>query len=240
MKLAVLGEGALGRWVVERARGYNLEAVSVDSVEATHKAKPDAVINCLESPGVASPMLMLEINAVFPHELAATGLRIINMSTDRVFSGKGRPQQPISSETTPDPDDLYGRSKLAGEVQADNVLNVRGSWLDPSEGLLYELLHNTTYLKGWAREQMGPTSAREMAGALVGLALRPLRSGVVHVSTRRWMSHLALVEWVKAELDLPYEIVPTLEPVIWRVLEPDIEVLGGRQMLAELLRPLRR
>src|SRR5438309_6282731 len=62
-----------------------------------------------------------EVNALFPHYLAQACLsvraRLIHLSTDCVFSGlKGN----YTERDIPDPVDLYGRTKLLGEVHEEH------------------------------------------------------------------------------------------------------------------------
>lgn len=91
----------------------------------------DYVINCIGVLASGTDVeQMIRINALFPHELAhATSAKIIHMSTDGVFSGKGGP---YDESSPPDADDAYGKSKLEGEVDALNVLNIRTSIIGPS------------------------------------------------------------------------------------------------------------
>jgi dTDP-4-dehydrorhamnose reductase len=67
-------------------------------------------------------------NSVLPHRIAAacakSGTRLIHLSTDCVFSGHKGPY----AETDPtNPEDLYGRSKLLGEVSYPGCLTIRSS-----------------------------------------------------------------------------------------------------------------
>ena len=92
----------------------------------------DVVINCI---GVVkqrghrtSEEEMIEVNAHFPHKLSricgASGTRLIHISTDCVFSGnKGN----YAITDNPDPVDIYGSSKLAGEIIDDRNLTIRTS-----------------------------------------------------------------------------------------------------------------
>ena len=92
----------------------------------------DVVINCI---GVVkqrghrtSEEEMIEVNAHFPHKLlsicGASGARLIHISTDCVFSGnKGN----YAVTDNPDPIDIYGSSKLAGEIVDDHNLTIRTS-----------------------------------------------------------------------------------------------------------------
>lgn len=73
------------------------------------------------------------INAVFPGRLAKLaegyGCKVIHISTDGVFRGT---KASYAEDSRPDCIDVYGRTKLAGEVIADNFLVIRCSILGPS------------------------------------------------------------------------------------------------------------
>jgi dTDP-4-dehydrorhamnose reductase len=72
------------------------------------------------------------INARLPHRVADAAERacaaVIHFSTDGVFSGRSGP---YDEEAEPDPVDLYGRTKLAGEVARPHVLTLRCSMVGP-------------------------------------------------------------------------------------------------------------
>jgi len=94
--------------------------------------KPDLVINCIgiikQLKEAKNQKLSIYINSLFPHLLAETcsinKIKLIHISTDCVFSGsKGN----YIETDNPDPVDLYGRTKLLGEVSIDNHLTIRTS-----------------------------------------------------------------------------------------------------------------
>lgn len=97
----------------------------------------DYLINCIgilsnaiDACDSSSVARAIKINALFPHELAREiKSKIIHMSTDGVFSGKGGP---YDEDAPHDCLDIYGKTKSLGEVIADNVLNIRTSILGPS------------------------------------------------------------------------------------------------------------
>jgi dTDP-4-dehydrorhamnose reductase len=101
-------------------------------IDAFAQVRPDVVINCIgiikQLDAAKDPVVSLEINALFPHRLArlcrAADARLIHISTDCVFSGaKGD----YTEEDMPDPVDLYGRTKLLGEVVQPGCLTLRTS-----------------------------------------------------------------------------------------------------------------
>ncbi|KKQ78583.1 MAG: dTDP-4-dehydrorhamnose reductase [Parcubacteria group bacterium GW2011_GWC2_38_7] len=84
----------------------------------------------------------INVNAVFPHELATFAenhdSRVIHISTDGVFSGHAESHDESSP---PNCVDDYGRMKCLGEAISDRVLNIRCSIIGPSpytKGGLYE------------------------------------------------------------------------------------------------------
>ena len=93
---------------------------------------PECVINCI---GITKQLCdaigieqTIEINSLFPHKIKNIcenqSIRLIHLSSDCVFSGK----KGFYSETDiPDAEDLYGRSKILGELEGDNCLTLRKS-----------------------------------------------------------------------------------------------------------------
>ncbi len=115
------------RWI------RDVDADDMASVErALDVAEPDAVLNCIgiikQAPGASDPVVSIEKNALFPHKLAelcnAASVRMIHLSTDCVFSGR---EGMYAESDIPDPDDLYGLSKLLGETEAGEALTLRTS-----------------------------------------------------------------------------------------------------------------
>jgi dTDP-4-dehydrorhamnose reductase len=99
---------------------------------AVGKAKPDAVINCIgivkQRNEAKQSIPSIYVNALFPHQLAdlceENGARVFQISTDCVFSGsRGK----YMETDAPDPVDLYGRTKLLGELNRSNCLTLRTS-----------------------------------------------------------------------------------------------------------------
>ncbi len=92
----------------------------------------EAVLNCIgivkQIDAAKDAIVSISINALLPHQLAALcaerGARLIHFSTDCVFSGRVGPYR---DSDPPDPMDLYGRSKLLGEVDRPGCLTLRTS-----------------------------------------------------------------------------------------------------------------
>jgi dTDP-4-dehydrorhamnose reductase len=103
----------------------------------------DRHINGSDPASVASA---IAVNAEFPNRLAAAtrgAQRVINFTTDGVFSGRRGPYDERSEQ---DAAGIYARSKGLGEVQAAHVVNLRCSIIGPEEPPAVSLL-------GWALSQ---------------------------------------------------------------------------------------
>ncbi len=161
---------------------------------AFREFSPEAVLHCAAYTDVdgaeRAPAKALEVNATGAR-VVAEGARevealILYVSTDYVFDGEGT--APYREDDPPRPLSSYGRSKLEGEravaeVSPERHLIVRSGWLyGPGKGFV-----------DWARSRLlrgeelpvvedqsgSPTSARELASAMLTLAERRL-SGVFH------------------------------------------------------------
>ena len=109
------------------------------------KISPNLIINCL---GIVKQNLSdhnylstIYINSLLPHRIAKICskffIRLINFSTDCVFSGvRGN----YTEDDIPDPIDFYGRTKLVGEVNYGNVLTIRTSFIGHQINSKYGLL----------------------------------------------------------------------------------------------------
>jgi len=91
-----------------------------------------AVLNCIgivkQIDAGKDPIASITINALLPHQLsricAQAGARLIHFSTDCVFSGGGGAHR---ESDPPDPSDLYGRTKLLGELDDPHCFTIRSS-----------------------------------------------------------------------------------------------------------------
>ena len=96
------------------------------------EVEPDAVLNCVgivkQLSAAKDAVASIECNSLLPHRLALLtvprDVRLIHLSTDCVFSGR---DGEYSEDDVPDPVDLYGRSKLLGEIGPEEGLTIRTS-----------------------------------------------------------------------------------------------------------------
>lgn len=123
-------------------------------VTAVASSKPDVLINCIglikQLEAASNPLYAIPINTLLPHRLSllceAVGARLIHFSTDCVFSGR---KGSYTEEDIPDADDLYGRSKLLGEVTSPHAMTLRTS-------IIGHEFRSPVSLIDWFLSQPGP------------------------------------------------------------------------------------
>jgi dTDP-4-dehydrorhamnose reductase len=119
-----------GMQVTHFEAGKDNVAVALDWLEPG-----DYIINCIgiiktaiDEKDTESRERAVEINSKFPSELAKyaelRGLRVIQIATDCVFSGK---KGNYSETDVHDPVDLYGVTKSAGEIKSASMMHLRVS-----------------------------------------------------------------------------------------------------------------
>ena len=215
--LLTLGElTALDYPQIDMADPDNIRRVVRDS-------QPDIIVNATAYTNVdkaeSEPDLAMAINGVGPGVLAEEakrlGAALIHYSTDYVFDGtKG---EPYTEEDEPNPINVYGKTKLAGEQAIEAIggatLIFRTSWV-------YSLRRPcfVTKVLQWARENetlrivddqiSSPTWARTLAEATAQIIAQGRGEPVAYIREKRGLYHLAgggscsRYEWGKKIIDL--------------------------------------
>ena len=183
---------------------FNIDAASIDSVEKVIKTlKPEAVINCIgivkQRSEAKEAISSIIINALFPHQLAELckkyKTKLIHISTDCVFSGlKGDYRE----DDIPDPIDLYGRSKLLGELNQISCLTLRTSiigWEIKNRSSLLEWFaaQRGKSIKGFSRAIYTGISSLTLARLIKKLLITcPDLDGLYHISSSKITKHKLL------------------------------------------------
>ena len=190
--------------------------------------RPDVVVNAVgivkQRPEAHDSILSIEVNSLLPHRLAldcrAIGARLVHLSTDCVFSGE---RGAYRESDRPDAVDLYDRSKLLGEVHADNAITLRTSMIGLG-------LYRKTSLIDWFLAQKGRVNGYRNAvfsglttfeiSRVIGSLIEKHRnaSGLYHLSAAP-INKFDLLSRLRDKLSLPVEIVPVDEPRIDRSLD---------------------
>ncbi|HEY2463007.1 MAG TPA: SDR family oxidoreductase [Steroidobacteraceae bacterium] len=189
--------------------------------------RPQAVINCVglvkQLDGAKDPLRAMPINALLPHRLAGlcqtTDARLIHISTDCVFSGK---KGHYVETDLPDADDLYGRSKLLGEVDYPHAITLRTSIVGPeiagNHGLLAWFLSQIGPVKGFRRALFSGLSTVELATVIRDRVLpRADLRGLYHVASSP-INKFELLRLFAAVYERRNEISPDDQLVIDRSL----------------------
>ena len=190
---------------------------------------PDVVVNTIgiikQLPAAKDPIVSIAVNSLFPHRLArlcqATSARLIHIGTDCVFSGR---KGMYVEDDVPDPEDLYDRSKLLGEVAGPACLTLRTSFigreLQSSNGLVEWFLNNRGgCVQGFTNVIFSGLATRTLAGLIADVIERhPDLSDIYHVSSEP-ISKYQLLCLLREVFQIPIEIEPVLHHNIDRSLD---------------------
>ena len=187
----------------EEIKNSEVFAMDVDTLDITNleqvkkvlnEVKPDVVINCAAATNVdgceANQDLAFKINSLGPRNLAMVaeelGAKIVQVSTDYVFSGVG--ETPLKESDLVAPVSVYGKTKLLGEEFVRDFSSkyyiVRTAWLYGYVG------HNFVYTMmklgkdrdtlSVVNDQLGnPTHANDLAYHILKL-IQTEEYGVYH------------------------------------------------------------
>ncbi len=181
--------------------------------------KPNVIINCIgvtnKNTSKNSKLLesYININSLFPHRLygicSKFNIRLIQLSSDCVFSGKRGFYNEMDS---PEPIDIYGRSKLLGEINNENCITIRksviGHELNSKKGLLEWFLAQKNKVEGYKKAIFSGLTVQELA-RVIDFYIIPNRNlkGIFHIS-RELISKYDLLEMIADVYKKSIEIVP--------------------------------
>ena len=247
--------GQLGSDVNDLLHAYNEKCVALtradlditdreDIERVFAETRPAIVVNCAAYTNVDAAETDEEtsyaVNAHGPAMLAemcaASGVRLLHVSTDYVFAGDAT--SPYTEDTRPAPRTAYGRSKAAGEqailTSHADAFVVRTAGLYGAAG--------PNFVKTMARlagdrdtvevveDQLGtPTWTLHLARGLIALAVSDQQPGIWHCTNDGEASWYVFARAVFAELGLdPARVLPTTTDKFPRPApRPAYSVLSG-------------
>ena len=144
--------------------------------------KPDIIVNTAAYTAVdkaeSEPELAMQINGIAPGIIAEEAKRIgavlIHFSTDYVFDGSGAARW--KEEDTPNPINVYGKTKLEGEIAIQAIdsayIILRTSWIYGSHGnnflkTMLRLFNERESLNIVSDQYGAPTSTNTLAMSVV-------------------------------------------------------------------------
>ncbi len=244
MRVLVTGaKGQLGTELMALLEPSHHEVLGVDldhgdqTLDITDRAmvrgvvtswRPDAVIHGAAFTAVdrceSEPELAYTVNALATRHLADAardvGAHLTYVSTDYVFDGtKGAA---YLEWDTPNPQSVYGRSKLGGEQELDPSATIaRTSWVCSAHGS--NILKTVLRLTGdgqqlsFVDDQFGhPTFASDLAAMLLRLTVER-RPGLFHVTNQGAVSWYEFVQEILRAADLDPALVT---PITTAELDP--------------------
>jgi dTDP-4-dehydrorhamnose reductase len=191
----------------------------------------DVAINCIglikQRDSIVSDSEMMVINGEFPHHLVQIAnshdTQVIHISTDCVFSGiKGS----YLESDTPDPVDVYGKSKLLGELADSNNLTLRtshiGRELTVKKSFVEWLVSQRGgHVNGYSHAIYSGLTTQALARTISKLLLGNSHlSGLFHVSSQP-ISKLEIINKLNKLLDLELTVTPDASVQINRSLNSE-------------------
>ena len=224
--------GAVTSHFREDLRSRILTGVDVEQLDSLTRTfasvRPDVVVNCIglvkQLAEADDPLAALPINAILPHRLArlcdVAGARLVHVSTDCVFLGT---RGMYTESDAPDAQDLYGRSKLLGEVDYPHAVTLRtsiiGHELGSAHGLVGWFLSQSGPVRGYTKAIFSGLPTVELAAVIRDRILAaPSLRGLYHVAGAP-IAKYELLRLVASAYGKSTEIVPDDRVVIDRSLD---------------------
>ncbi len=209
-----------------------VDAVNFDAVIRTLASiQPSIIINCIgiikQLPLSSDPLTAITVNAQLPHRISLitrnANARMIHISTDCVFDGK---KGLYTENDLPTPIDLYGRTKLLGEVSYPHCVTLRtsiiGHELKGKYGLVEWFLGQTRKVRGYKNAIYSGFPTIELARIISDYVLpNPNLSGVYHVSSPP-ISKFDLLNIVAEQYGKKIEIEPHENFILDRSLNSEL------------------
>lgn len=248
MRILVIGaNGLLGSNIVATAQSQGLEVVGtyhstepsfdlrleqldIRETDAVYSllddVRPDVVLNCAALTDVdgceSQPDDAHSINAEAPGEIAQLchkyDARLVHTSTDYVFDGES--QGPYREADAPNPVQVYGKSKLAGERAVRDVstdaLIVRLSFVWGLHRSSEELTGFPAWVRGrlasgesmplFTDQRVTPSRAGQIASTIFDL-LAAEATGIVHAASRSCVTPYEFGDLIRRQMDAPPDLL---------------------------------
>lgn len=237
MKILVTGKGGQLAQELENSvtQAHQLITLGIDELDITNSdlvnqtfsaQQPDLVINAAAYTAVdaaeTDKELAFAVNHIGAKNLALAckqhNIRLLHVSTDFVFDGTK--STPYQTDDIPNPINVYGASKLAGDLAVMEILPstviVRTAWVYSAHGnnfvkSMLKLMAEKPAL-GIVYDQVGtPTWAAGLAEWLWAITEKPQVSGVYHwtdAGVASWYDFAVAIQELGIEKGLLHKEIP--------------------------------
>lgn len=247
MRVLITGSsGQLGIMLQSRLTGQELALVDLPEFDICNREQifsifnsfqPDVVIHCAAYTDVdgcvSNPELAYKVNSLGTQNVALachrTGATMVHLSTNEVFAGD-RPDG-YEEWMIPDPQNIYGRTKAAGEYHVRSILQrfyiVRTAWLYAPGGrnFIHAILRQAQQggrLRVVTDEIGNPTNAKDLADTIVKLIYTD-QFGTYHLINEGACSRFEFAQQVlQLGSDRHTEIVPIMTSDFKRASTPPL------------------
>jgi dTDP-4-dehydrorhamnose reductase len=209
MKWLIAGaNGQLGRCLQKtlNSRGIDFVALSRADLDVTNigqveelvnSTKPDVVVNAAAYTNVEQAEIdsdeAFKVNQLGAANMAiasrSINAKLVHFSTDYVFAGNGN--SPWQTNDLTEPISIYGKSKLAGEVEilkeySEKSLIIRTAWLYSPYGknfyktMLTKAFNGDESVRVVNDQQGQPTNAFDLSELTVNAVVNDVPSGIFH------------------------------------------------------------
>jgi dTDP-4-dehydrorhamnose reductase len=240
MKVIITGKGGQLAWELEQLAPEGVEVISVGRkeldisnesqvLEFITNFKPDVVINAAAYTAVDKAEEDVDaayaVNELGTKYLATAckgvNAKLLHVSTDFVYDGSN--STPYHTNATPNPINVYGASKLAGDILLQEIMPtasviVRTAWVYSVNGnnfvkSMLRLMQEKPQL-GIICDQVGtPTWANGLAKWLWAVAAKPKVFGIYHwtdAGVASWYDFAIAIQELGIEKGLLKEVIPIL------------------------------
>lgn len=238
MKVLIIGKGGQLAWELEQLapNSSDVTCVGIEELDITNELlvsefineiKPDVVINAAAYTAVdlaeKDKKTAYAVNELGVKYLAVAckkvGARVIHVSTDFVFDGES--STPYQTDTVPNPINVYGASKLAGDIALQDILPessviVRTAWVYSKNGnnfvkSMLRLMKEKNEL-GIVYDQLGsPTWAKGLAECLWRMTDNSKLTGLFHwtdAGVASWYDFAVSIQELAIEKGLLKSAIP--------------------------------
>lgn len=218
--------GQLGKELMKRLKELKIHCIGVDreefdltdafkTMESVKKLQPEIIVHCAAYTAVdqaeQEPELCWAVNVEGTKNIAdacaATGAKLLYISTDYIFPGTG--EIPYENKDQPDPESVYGKTKLAGEEavkeRLENYFIVRISWIYGVYGknfvkTMLRLSNDREELQVVADQIGSPTYTKDLAVLLCEM-LQTEKYGIYHATNEGFCSWADFAEEIFHQAD---------------------------------------